>query len=67
MGIERRHKRKKEQDVKKMYEREMRKMATMTDEQRITHLHHLSRNLPIKEQNDMVELIPPVDVSELIK
>jgi hypothetical protein len=42
MGIVRRHKRKKDRDVKKMYEKEMKKMFTMTDEQKITHLAHLS-------------------------
>jgi hypothetical protein len=61
MGIERRLKRKQKQDVKKMYEKQMRKMATMTDEQRITHLAHLSRNLPIKEQNK-IEVLNPIDI-----
>jgi hypothetical protein len=55
MGIERRHKRKQQQEVKKMYDREMRKMAAMTDEQKIIHLHHLSKHIPIKEQNKKVD------------
>jgi hypothetical protein len=55
MGLERRQKRQQKHDVKKMYEKEMRKMATMTDQQRITHLAHLSRNLPIKEQNKKID------------
>ena len=55
MGIERRQKRKQKHDVKKMYEREMRKMATMTDEQKIIHMHHLSKHIPIKEQNVQVD------------
>lgn len=45
MGIERRNKRKQQQDVKKMYDRQMKKMATMTDEQKITHLAHLSSRI----------------------
>ena len=66
MGIERRHKRQQARDVKKMYEKQMSKMATMTDEQKITHLAHLSSRIkPI--ENDMVQSIQPVDVSELIK
>jgi hypothetical protein len=55
MGIERRLKRKQKHDVKKMYEKQMRLMSTMTDVQRITHLAHLSRNLPIKEQNEKID------------
>ena len=55
MGIERRHKRKQQQEVKKMYEKQMRKMSTMTDEQKIIHLHHLSKNIPIKEQTEKVD------------
>lgn len=42
MGIVRRHKRQKERDVKKMYEMEIRKMSKMTDQQKVTHLAHLS-------------------------
>jgi len=45
MSLARRFKRKKEQDVKKMYERQMRRMSTMTDEQKITHLAHLSSRI----------------------
>ena len=54
MGIARRQKRKQEQDVKKMYERQMRRMSTMTDEQKITHLAHLSSKLKPTEQNVQV-------------
>jgi hypothetical protein len=50
MSLARRQKRKQEQDVKKMYEKQMRLMSTMTDEQKITHLHHLSKHIPIKEE-----------------
>ena len=42
MSLTRRYKRQKDRDVKKMYERQVRKMSTMTDEQKITHLAHLS-------------------------
>jgi hypothetical protein len=45
MGAERRYKRQKERDVKKMYEKQMRTMSTMTDEQKITHLAHLSSRI----------------------
>jgi len=57
MGIERRHKRQKERDVKKMYEKEMKKMSTMTDQQKVTHIHHLSM-----KNNRTVETIQPMDV-----
>lgn len=50
MSLARRQKRKQQHDVKKMYEREMRKMSTMTDAQKITHLHHLSKHIPITEE-----------------
>ena len=51
MSLARRQKRKQEQDVKKMYEREMRKMSTMTDEQKITHLAHLSARIkPVQQE-----------------
>ena len=50
MGIARRQKRQQEHDVKKMYQKQMRLMSTMTDAQRITHLAHLSRHIPIKEE-----------------
>lgn len=45
MGAERRFKRKKEQNVKKMYEKQVRRMSTMTDEQKITHLAHLASRI----------------------
>jgi hypothetical protein len=60
MGAERRYKRQKERDVKKMYERQMRTMSTMTDEQKITHLAHLSSR--IKPNNNQVQVIEPVNV-----
>ncbi len=60
MGIERRYKRKKEQDVKKMYEKEMKKMSTMTDEQKVTHLAYLSRRL--KPNKNQIQVIEPVNV-----
>jgi hypothetical protein len=50
MSEARRQKRKQQHDVKKMYEKQMRLMSTMNDEQRITHLEHLSRHIPIAEQ-----------------
>ena len=50
MSLARRLKRKQEQDVKKMYDKQMRKMSTMTDEQKITHLAHLSKHIPIVEE-----------------
>ena len=55
MSLARRHKRKQQQEVKKMYDKQMRKMSTMTDEQKITHLAHLSRHIPIKEQTEKVD------------
>jgi hypothetical protein len=57
MGIARRYKRQKDRDVKKMYEKEMKKMSTMTDEQKVTHLAHLSM-----KNNRTVEIIQPMDV-----
>jgi len=45
MGAERRYKRKKDRDVKKMYEKQMRRMSKMTDEQKVTHLAHLSSRI----------------------
>lgn len=50
MSLARRQKRQQEHEVKKMYEKQMRKMSTMTDEQKIIHLHHLSKHIPIKEE-----------------
>lgn len=52
MGVGRRYKRKKEQDVKKMYERQMKKMSTMTDEQKITHLAHLASRIKTNEETE---------------
>ena len=50
MSEARRQKRKQQQDVKKMYERQMRLMSTMTDEQKVTHLAHLqSRIKPVED------------------
>jgi hypothetical protein len=58
MSLARRYKRQKDRDVKKMYEKEMKRMSTMTDQQKVTHLHHLSmKNKPTEE--DL--LIKPVD------
>lgn len=65
MGLERRHKRKQAQDVKKMYDREMNKMAKMTEEQKITHLAHLA--MKIKQNKEMVEEKQPIDFQGLIK
>lgn len=45
MGAERRYKRQKDREVKKMYDKEMRKMSKMTDEQKVTHLAHLSMKI----------------------
>ena len=50
MSLARRQKRQQEHDVKKMYQKQMRLMSTMTDEQKIIHLAHLSRHIPIKEE-----------------
>ena len=60
MSLARRYKRQKERDVKKMYEKQMRTMSTMTDEQKITHLAHLSSR--IKPNNNQVQVIEPVNV-----
>ena len=57
MGAERRYKRQKDREVKKMYDREMRRMSKMTDEQKVTHLAHLSM-----KNNRTVETIQPMDV-----
>jgi hypothetical protein len=57
MSLARRYKRQKDRDVKKMYEKEMKKMSTMTDEQKVTHLAHLSM-----KNNRTVEIIQPMDV-----
>lgn len=54
MGIERRYKRKQQQEVKKMYDKEMRKMAAMTDAQRITHLAHLQARLPAENNQSPI-------------
>ena len=55
MGIERRLKRKQKQDVKKMYDKQMKLMSTMTDQQRITHLAHLQSRLKPAEQKEKVD------------
>ncbi len=55
MGLERRYKRKKQQDVKKMYEREMKKMATMTDEQKVKHLTHLASKVYPNLENEKID------------
>ena len=60
MGIARTLKRKQQQEVKKMYDREMRKMAAMTDERKITHLAHLQSRL--KPAEETLQTIEPVDV-----
>jgi len=60
MSLARRYKRQKDRDVKKMYEKEMKKMSTMTDEQKVTHLAHLSSR--IKPNNNQVQVIEPVNV-----
>jgi hypothetical protein len=57
MGIERTLKRKQQQEVKKMYDREMRKMATMTDAQKVTHLAHLSRNMKTVDPNNLSPIL----------
>jgi hypothetical protein len=59
MGAERRYKRQKDRDVKKMYEKQMRTMSTMTDEQKITHLAHLSMKIKPKEEDLFIK---PVDI-----
>lgn len=64
MSLARRLKRQQEHEVKKMYEREMRKMSTMTNEQKITHLAHLqARFTPVQQNNNMVQTIEPIDVT----
>ncbi len=55
MGAERRQKRKQKHDVKKMYEKQMRLMSTMTDQQKLIHLNHLSRHIKPAEQNVQVD------------
>jgi hypothetical protein len=64
MGIGRRHKRKQAQDVKKMYDREMNKMAKMTEEQKVIHLAHLASK--IKQNKEMAEAKQPIDFQGLI-
>ena len=59
MGAERRYKRQKDRDVKKMYDKEIKRMSTMTDEQKITHLAHLSMKIK-PNQEDL--FIKPTDV-----
>jgi hypothetical protein len=55
MGIERRQKRKQKHDVKKMYDKQMRLMSTMTEVQRITHLAHLQSRIKPAEQKEKVD------------
>ena len=55
MGLERRQKRKQKHDVKKMYEKQMRLMSTMTDQQKLIHLNHLSRHIKPLEQKPVDE------------
>jgi hypothetical protein len=52
MSSARRQKRKQQHEVKKMYEKQMRLMSTMTDEQRITHLAHLQSRIKPMEQKE---------------
>ena len=51
MSLMRRQKRQQEHDVKKMYQKQMRKMSTMTDEQKVIHLAHLQARLKPVEEN----------------
>jgi hypothetical protein len=55
MSLARRQKRQQEHDVKKMYQKQMRLMSTMTDEQKITHLAHLQSRLRPVEQKEKVD------------
>ena len=66
MGIERRYKRKKAQDVQKMYDKQMNKMAKMNDEQKLIHLAHLANKIKFDEQNNMAEAKQPIDFQGLI-
>ena len=59
MSLMRRQKRQQEQDVKKMYEKQMRLMSTMTDEQKVIHLAHLQSRIK-PNQEDL--FIKPTDV-----
>lgn len=61
MGAERRYKRQKDREVKKMYDREMRRMSTMTDQEKVRHLHYLSSKFE-PNTNNQVEVIEPVNV-----
>jgi HD superfamily phosphohydrolase YqeK len=45
MGIERMLKRKKQHEVRKMYEKEMRKMAAMTEEQKVNYLTRMAEKI----------------------
>ncbi len=64
MGIGRRHKRKQAQDVQKMYDREMNKMAKMNDEQKVIHLAHLASKIKINQQIN--EATQPIDLQGFI-
>ncbi len=57
MGIERRQKRKQQQDVKKMYDKQMKLMSTMTEVQRVTHLAHLQSRLKPAQQNNLSPIL----------
>ena len=78
MSIIRTLKRKKEQEVKKMYEREMRKMAKMTDQQKVNYLTRLAdkiypdsivpEDIDLNyKQDNAVQVMQPVDVDKLLK
>ena len=45
MGVERRYKRQQARDVQKMYDKEMNKMAKMTEEQKVKYLQHLAERV----------------------
>ncbi len=78
MGIERMLKRKKQHEVRKMYEKEMRKMAAMNEEQKVNYLTRMADriypdsivpediNLNYKQDN-AVGVLQPVNVEDLIK
>lgn len=45
MGIERRLKRQKQHEVKKMFDKEMRKISAMTDEKKVLYLQQLAERV----------------------
>lgn len=78
MSIIRRNKRKQEREVKKMYEKEITKMAKMTDQQKVNYLTRLAdRIYPDSivpedidlnyKQDNAVQVLQPVDVDKLLK